>query len=108
MEIAGTIIKKFDTERLTDRFQKRDFLLRVYEDKDYPQKILFTLTNAHCEKLDKFKENDKVIIQFNILGRQRHVKDSRDKYFNTLECWHIQSVEDRQRFRDAYYEHEQD
>ncbi len=84
-ELEGTIIKKFDTQQIKDTFKKREFVVET--DEQYPQQIKVELTQDKCELLDNYNEGDKVVVSFNLRGREWN-----DKYFVNINGWRIQKA----------------
>jgi single-strand DNA-binding protein len=91
MTIVGQLKVKYDTQKVSDKFQKRDFVLATDTTTPYPQFVSFQLTNDNCDSLDKFNEGDEVKIQFNLKGREWNGPQG-VKYFNTLEAWKVEKV----------------
>jgi hypothetical protein len=89
MEVTGTIKAIFDTQRVSDKFQKREFVLTTEASTPYPQQVQFQVTQDKCNELNKYAEGQEVKIQFNLRGREWQGKDG-VKYFNTLDCWRIE------------------
>ncbi len=91
LSITGTLEEVFKTEKITDRFKKREFILKVVEtvsSKDYTNYIKFQLTGDRCSVIDKFELNDEVEVFYNIKGR-KYEKDGKVSYFTNLEAWKI-------------------
>lgn len=89
MEVIGTIKVKFDTQRVSEKFQKREFVLTTEANTPYPQHVSFQVTQDKCTVLDQFNEGDEVKVQFNLRGREWNGPQG-IKYFNTLEAWRIE------------------
>jgi single-strand DNA-binding protein len=92
MEVIGTIKVKFDTQRVSEKFQKREFVLTTEANTPYPQHISFQVTQDKCTVLDQFNEGDEVKVQFNLRGREWNGPQG-IKYFNTLEAWRIERAQ---------------
>jgi len=92
MEVIGTIKAKFDTQKVSDRFQKREFVLTTEANTPYPQYVSFQVTQDKCSLLDQFNEGEEVRIQFNLRGREWNGPQG-VKYFNTLEAWRIEKLQ---------------
>jgi hypothetical protein len=88
MEAIGTIKAIFDTQRVSDKFQKREFVLTTEASTPYPQHVLFQVTQDKCNVLDNFSEGREVKIQFNLRGKEYNGKKG-TQYFNSLDCWKI-------------------
>src|SRR5688572_4096134 len=92
MEVVGTLKVKFDTQKVSDRFQKREFVLTTEANTPYPQHVSFQVTQDKCSMLDQFREGDELRVQFNLRGREWNGPQG-VKYFNTLEAWRIEKVQ---------------
>lgn len=57
-----------DLEHVTDRFDKRDFVVRTVGER-YEQSIKFQLTQHRCELLDEFDVGQMVSVTFNLTGK---------------------------------------
>ncbi len=91
MEVTGTLKTKFDTQKVSDRFQKREFVLTTEANTPYPQHVSFQVTQDKCTMLDQFNAGEEIRIQFNLRGREWNGPQG-IKYFNTLEAWRIEKV----------------
>ena len=84
IEIAGRIHKIEDEKQITERFKKREFVLILDENSEYPQHVLFQLTGNRCEKLSGFNVGDEVRVDFSLRGREwTSPKDGVVKYFKS-------------------------
>ena len=91
MEVTGTLKVKFDTQKVSDRFQKREFVLTTEASTPYPQHVSFQLTQDKVNLLDQYNVGDEMKIQFNLRGREWNGPQG-IKYFNTLEAWRIEKA----------------
>lgn len=91
MEVTGTLKAKFDTQKVSDRFSKREFVLTTEASTPYPQQVSFQLTQDKCNLLDQYSVGDEMKVQFNLRGREWNGPQG-IKYFNTLEAWRIEKV----------------
>lgn len=89
MEVTGTLKAKFDTQKVSDRFSKREFVLTTEANTPYPQHVSFQVTQDKCSMLDQYNEGDELKVQFNLRGREWNGPQG-IKYFNTLEAWRIE------------------
>lgn len=89
-DVEGRLYKKFDTTQVTDSFKKREFVVEM-EDGAYTQLIKFQLTQANCEKLDPFNENDQLKVTFSLRGRE-YTKEGRTSYFTNLDAWRVEKA----------------
>ncbi|MCK4750368.1 MAG: DUF3127 domain-containing protein [Bacteroidales bacterium] len=95
-EINGRLAEKFDTQKVSDRFQKREFILEIkssgsggYEFVDF---IKFQATQDKCSLLDQFSVDDMVKVSFNLRGRKWE-RDDQVSYFTNLEAWRIEKTQ---------------
>ena len=94
-EISGRLTEKYDTQKVSDRFQKREFVLEIkstgatgFEFVDF---IKFQSTQERCSLLDQFNIDDTVRVSFNLRGRKWE-KDGQVSYFTNLEAWRIEKI----------------
>lgn len=94
-EINGRLAEKFETQKVSDRFQKREFVLEIkstgatgYEFVDF---IKFQSTQDKCSLLDQVNIDDSVKVSFNLKGRKWE-KDGQVSYFTNLEAWRIEKL----------------
>lgn len=91
MEVVGTLKAKFDTQKVSERFQKRDFVLTTEANTPYPQHVSFQVTQDKCAILDQYNEGEELKVQFNLRGREWNGPQG-IRYFNTLEAWRIERL----------------
>ena len=91
MEVTGQLKLKYDTQKVSEKFQKRDFVLATDLSTPYPQYVSFQVTQDKCSMLDSFNQGDEIKVQFNLRGREWNGPQG-IKYFNTLEAWRIEKV----------------
>ena len=92
MEVIGTLKTKFETQKVSDRFQKREFVLTTEANTPYPQHVSFQVTQDKCTMLDGFNDGEEIKVQFNLRGREWNGPQG-IKYFNTLEAWRIERMQ---------------
>jgi hypothetical protein len=87
----GTIKVINQTQVISEKFSKREF---VIETKDqYPQLIMFQLTQDKCELLSAFKVGNEIEVSFNLRGCEWTSPGGEVKYFNTLEAWRLERLD---------------
>lgn len=97
-ELSGTLVKKYDTQEISNKFRKRDFVLEKKETNngfEFTDYIKFQLTQDKCSVLDPFQEGDIVNVSFNLRGRKWE-KNGEITYFTNLEAWKIEKVSSSQ------------
>ena len=90
MEVKGVLLQKYDTATFgTSGFKKREFVLEIAENPDYPEMVKFELIQDKCELLDGLRLGQDVNIHFNLKGRKWTNPKGEDVYFNSLQAWKI-------------------
>lgn len=87
-EVTGTLKVKFDTVVVSEKFSKRDFVLTIDDDTQYPQHVSFRLTQDKCQILNDVLVGATINVHYNLKGRQWD-GPTETKYFNTLDAWQI-------------------
>ncbi|MEM9685747.1 MAG: DUF3127 domain-containing protein [Bacteroidota bacterium] len=95
MEIQGKI-KMIDEVKTygTNGFRKREMVLTTEE--QYPQHILVEFIQDRCELLDAFQPEQQVKISINIKGREWVNPQGETKYFNSIQGWRIENLQQQQ------------
>ena len=88
MKISGAIHHIGNVERVSEKFQKRDFVIETGD--KFPQRILMQLTPDKVSLADNLKLGQVVECSINLRGREWVSKDGEIKWFNTIECWSMQ------------------
>ena len=91
MDVTGTFHMKQETQKVSDKFSKREFVLKTEGSTPYPQFVSFQVTQDKCSLLDSYNTGDEVKVHFNLRGREWNGPQG-VKYFNTLEAWRIEGV----------------
>ena len=92
IEVSGKLHTIFETKQVTERFQKREFVLELADNPKYPQVVLFQLTGDRCEQLDRLRVGDEVRVEFSLRGREWKSPQGDVKYFNSLDVWSIEPL----------------
>lgn len=88
-ELKGQLKVVKDTQVVSEKFKKREFVL-TDDSSQYPQDISFQLSQDNVEKLDGLKAGDRILVKFNLRGREWTNPQGEVKYFNTLDVWFVQ------------------
>lgn len=91
MNIEAKLIEKFDTQKITDTFQKREFVVEYAENPQYPELVKFELIQTNCDQLDHHNIGDQLNVSFNLKGRKWTDKANEVKYFTSLQAWRIEN-----------------
>ncbi len=93
MNISGKIKLIGDTKEYgANGFRKREVVVTTQE--QYPQNILVEFVQDKCEILNSFQVGELVKIDINIRGREWTNKENEVKYFNSIQGWRIEKIED--------------
>ena len=87
-EVNGKLLKKFETEKKTDTFQAREFVIEIDEGSQYPQFIKFQLVQDRCGIIDEYNEGEPIKVHFDLRGREWN-----EKYFTNLNAWRVEKVQ---------------
>ncbi len=92
-EITGKLIEKFETQNVSDKFKKREFVIEFRENPNssFVEMLKFQLTQDRCSIIDNFNVGQEVRVWFNLKGRKWE-KDGNVNYFTNLEGWKIEAV----------------
>lgn len=90
-ELVGKVKLIKDEQIISDAFKKREFVV-IDDSSQYPQEILFQMTQDRCDELDKYQEGQEVNVKFNLRGREWTSPTGDVRYFNTLEAWRLEEV----------------
>jgi len=90
MNINGKIIEIFETQKVTESFKKREFVVEYAENPSYPEYVKFELIQDRCALLDPFSKGDEISVDFNLKGRKWEDKTGIVKYFNSLQAWRLE------------------
>ncbi len=88
MQLTGKIIFIGEVNQVSDKFQKRDFVLETQE--QYPQQIKLELHQDRIDLIDVYQLDEVVTADFNLRGRSYVDKQGQTQYSNTLQVWKIQ------------------
>ena len=85
MKVIGELIVINDAQAISDKFTKRDFVIKTND--KYPQTIQFQLTQGNVDLIDSVKLGDQIEVEFNLRG-----KEYNERYYVSLDAWKISIV----------------
>lgn len=93
-KIKGKVVLISDTDQISDKFKKREFVIEIENEKnpDWNDFIKFQLTQDRCDLLNKVSINEELEINFNIRGR-KYEKNGKTNYFSNLEAWRLEKIQ---------------
>ena len=92
MEILGLVHRVNATQVVSDKFKKREIIIKTEASSPYPQFLSCQVTQDKVELLDNFNEGDEVKAQINLRGRLWDGGQG-EKCFNTIEIWRIEKTQ---------------
>jgi single-stranded DNA-binding protein len=91
-ELSGTLRVVKDTQVVSDRFKKREFVVMIDEESQFPQPIMCQFTQDRCSKLESYNAGDKVKVEFYLKGREWTSPQGDVKYFISADAWSIEKL----------------
>jgi len=91
-KMKGVVKVIRQTQQVSDKFSKREFVVTDNSDDKYPQDIMFELTQDKTLLLDSVMEGQEVEVSFNLRGREWRSPSGDIKYFNTLNAFKVDTV----------------
>ena len=90
LKIKGKVKVINPTQVVSEKFKKREFVITT--EGEYGQDIIFQLTNDKVDWLNDIAVGGDVEVLFNINGREWQSPQGEVKYFNTLQAWRINKL----------------
>jgi len=90
-KINGTLKVANQTQVISEKFSKREFVIETTD--QYPQQVMFQLTQDKCDYLDVYQLGNQVEVSFNLRGKSWQNPQGEVKYFNTLEAWRLERLD---------------
>lgn len=92
MEIQGRIKVVGETKEFGNNgFRKRELVVTTEE--QYPQHILVEFVQDKTNLLDQYQVGNQVKVSINIRGREWVNPQGETKYFNSIQGWRIENLE---------------
>lgn len=95
MSIQGKLHKKFETKQISATFKKREFVIEYASNPMYPQYVNFQLIQDKVDMLEPFQEGQMITVDFDIRGREWTSPQGEVKYFNSLDAWRLNVVQEQ-------------
>jgi len=93
MNVSGKLVEIFETVKIKESFQKREFVLEFASNPKYPELVKFELVQDKCNLLDGFKVGQEISVEFDLRGRKWTDQKGMVKYFNTLQAWRLSAAD---------------
>lgn len=91
MEVQGKVKLIGDVQTFGSGFKKREIV--VITEEQYPQTIMVEFVQDKTDLLNNFKPGQNVKISINLRGREWVSPQGETKYFNSLNGWRIENVD---------------
>jgi len=92
MEVKGRIKLIEDTKTYGNNgFRKREVVITTEE--QYPQHILIEFVQDKCDLLNDYQLGQQVVVSINLKGREWVNPQGETKYFNSVQGWRIENVQ---------------
>lgn len=98
LEVTGKLIQKGETQQVSEKFKKREFVIEISEEINgniYTNFGKFQLVQTKCEILDRYREGDNISVKFNIKGNKWE-RDGKVNYITNLDAWRIDNATGQQ------------
>lgn len=95
LEITGKLYKKYDTQPVTNKFKKREFIIEISEEingNTYTNYGKFQLVQNKCDIIDRANIGDTVKVNFNIKGNKWE-KDGKEQVITNLDAWRVEVLQ---------------
>ena len=90
-KLTGSLKVANETQVVSEKFSKREFVIETQD--QYPQQVMFQLTQDNCKILYAFKVGNEIEVSFNLRGSEWTSPAGEVKYFNTLEAWRLERLD---------------
>jgi hypothetical protein len=84
LELKGTVKEVFEKQKINDKLDRRDIVVTVDENTQYPQDIICQAITKRIELINGIKVGDSVVVKCNVRG-----KGNNGKYYNQLDVWDV-------------------
>ena len=94
LEVTGKLLEKMESQQVSERFRKREFVMELAEEingNTYTNFAKMQLVQNKCDILDRFNVGDTIKVNFNIKGN-RWERDGKVNYITNLDVWRIENA----------------
>lgn len=88
-DIKGTVHHVGAMKAISEKFKKRDLVIKTSDNPKYPQLVLLEMSGDKATQLDDIGHGDEVRIEFSIRGREWRSASGETKYFTSLDVWKV-------------------
>jgi len=90
-ELEGTLYKVYPTQVVSDRFSKREFVIKNKEG-EYDNYVKIQLTNAKVDLIDAYQPGQEIKVSVNIGCRPYVDKNNMEQFYTNISAWRIQPL----------------
>ena len=90
MKIQGEVHSVGELQVISDKFQKREMIVKVTDNPDYPQYLKIETTQDRTSLLDGISSGDFITAEVNINGNLWTNKEGVETAFNSIVAWRVQ------------------
>ena len=93
-ELTGKLIVKEETNIVSDRFKKREFVILKEENNGgmvFTDYVKFQLIQDKCDLINDYQLEDELKVSFNLRGNKWE-KNGSTSYFTNLDAWRVEKV----------------
>lgn len=91
LELTGVVVHVGQPEQITDTFSKRDLILKIDGETQYPQEIKMQAANEKMDKLNGLGPGARITVGFNMRGSSYNRKsDGKKDWFLNLNIWRVE------------------
>ncbi|MBC7654360.1 MAG: DUF3127 domain-containing protein [Oligoflexus sp.] len=93
IKIQGKVINLGNTIEVGEKkFKKREIVIILDADSQYPQEIALQGTRDLCDKMDDLVIGTEVLFHINLNGRKWTNKEGIYQWFNSLQIWKFEVI----------------
>lgn len=90
LEIKGKLVEIHETQQVSEKFKKRDFVLDI-QNGQFSDLVIMQTIQDKTSLLDGRRVGDEVTVAFNLRGHSKESEGTR-KYYTNLQAWRIDAV----------------
>lgn len=90
MELTGIVLEVRATQQVTATFSKRELIVEIDGDTDYPQPIPIEAVQDKVSMFDGLVRGQTVTVKYNLRG---NYWEGGDRYFVSLQAWRVEAQE---------------
>jgi len=98
MKVTGKIHFVGTLRKVNDKFKSKDVV--ILTDEKYPQYITIQLTQDKTDLISQNNIGEQVQVSINLRGKEWKSPTGEIKYFNTIEGWQINEVQNESNLKE--------